>query len=383
MIKVDTLQTLAQHLDFEFNPDVCAVSKPNWASRYPRAAIAEVGETRYADFVVEPHKRPSYSPDRVSGVVEENLDWQEEQEWANEAEPDDAHDKTLHGLIEDRKGYIALYSEYNALDNLYSFELVNGANGANAVHQLLGRTPSVDIPEYVTSKANLNPSGIFTAGQITENIAEMKMLVPNVNDFYFTRHDLGTGGFYHGPSWPNTTPVIYRHLSKVAQDVVKENGGRIHCTEAVAGGDARPQEVVVIAKALDDLIARVKPSIDALAVAELRIRDGRYDTVSDAEIAHKLLWSAFGRARTSQSRIGKNLLAVTPETPDSERDRRGYWIGMQLEAGVIDTRLALHEVRPHPEATDAQTLRALNILHILKTEYDRRFADNKDQLLVA
>lgn len=374
-----TLEILAEHLDFQFDPAVCATSTPNLSVRYPNIAIAELGDMRYAKLSFDRYGMPPYDETRKSGVVQvENRDdltpdwWDEEEDGPYVPDPDSKHDKSLHGLFDDREGEMVLYDDHGFGSGLYGFRTVNGSGGMNNLHQLLGRSPGVDIPRFTTCK---DEDGHRTAGQITEAIANMEIVVPAVSDFWMAEHDLGAEGGTHGPSWPHTHPHIYKHLSHRAQDIIDQDGDRIHSTED------RSPEVVVIAKALDKLIFRLRPVIEDLAVTELRIRDGRYSTFGDTEIINGLMKAAFKRCRKQQGNVASGLLLVNSDASESERYRRGYWAGMQLMEGVIDTRLALHEGRPHPEATDEQTARAMDILGALKKELERRFSQNREHLI--
>lgn len=386
MIEVNRLQALAQHLDFEFDPATCQISSPKPYGRFNTTAISEVDDLRYAEFSEEVYKKPSYQRDPVDGIVAEDLDEKYPSEFDDEViepKPDDGYDQSLNGLLEQRKGYIAFYWPSNRMvEKVYKFYTTNGPGGANKMHQALGRVPGVDIPAFEASDIDQKRGGVFTAGHITEAIADMKMFTTGVDDFYFTQHDLGVRDTGHGPSWPHTLPAVYRQLSRVAQETVEQYGERIHYT---GGPEAlnRPPVVVAIAKALDHLIDRLKPTIDDLAIMELRIRDGRYASISDTDIAAGLLKRAFEYSSHAQAHTAINLMVTSPEALQGERYRRGYWIGLQQIGGVVDTRLALHEVQPHPEASPAHTTRALNVLNIVKRELDRRFNENKDQLLSA
>ncbi len=379
MIDTQKLQSLAQHLDFEFNPEGCVVSQNHPFARHDFTAISEVGDRRYAEFRQEHYKRPAYKQNPVSGILEEDLHDYEDPDWYERIDdPDKDHDQTLHGLIEDQEGYVAFYHD-RWFDSLYRFRLVNGPNGANNIHQQLGRLVGIDIPKVVPGEPRDNGSQIFTAGQITEAMADMKLLAPNIDQFGLVRHDLGADEGSHGPSWPHTHPAIYRHLSRVAQDVIAEHGDRIH--DVVDKQDNRPPEVIEIATALDQLIGRLTPHIASLAVMELRVRDGRYNETPDSDIARGLLDEAFKVATYRQLYTATRLLAVPADFSVSQRSQRGHWVGVQQAVGVVDTRLALHQVQPHPEATDSKTQRTLNILNLLKVKLDKKLARNKDHIL--
>lgn len=377
MIEIDKVQQLTPHLNFEFDPAVCQFYQSSPHARYPGAVISEVDDLRYVRFVEERFTRPSYQPDPVDGIVQEYLD-----DPSPMAPNRPRHDQTLHGLVAEQRGHIALYSPDRFFESIHQFELINGPGGANNVHKVLGRTPGIDIPKFESSNASHDLGGVFTAGQITEAIADMKILAPSVSSYNIARHDLSSEGAGHGTSWPNALPVVYRNLSQTAQNAVEQYGDRIHlrATDDITN---RPPVVVAIAKALDLLVSYLNPSMDALATMENNIRNGLYDKLSDIDIARGLLAQSIKQSRDWQTHRATHFLAVSPDAPESERYRRGYWLGLQMDTGVIEARQALHEVRPHPEATDAQTLRALNVLNILKVELDRRLNEKKDHLLVA
>lgn len=366
---IETLQALSHHIDFEFDPAVCEVSEPApYPRRYTYTRISEVGYNRFAEFMLDPYDRPPYARDAVDGALPELPD--DDPEF--EPKPDDARDKTLHGLLNERRGRIALYKDWGP-GALYEFQIVNGPGGVNIGHETLGKTPGVDVPTFVPGASKSR------AGEITEAIADMKIRTPGVNDFFMVTHDLGSITGYHGPSWPHTHPAAYRQLSRAAQDVIDTYGDQIH--DVTDKTDNRPGEVITIAKTMDGLMGRLESHIDSLSIAELRIRDGRYEDVSDQEIAIGLLRRAFTISRRQQPWTASEFLAVDPSEPEHRRYQTGYWIGMQLAAGVFETRLALHQARPHPEATDAQTSRTLGVLSSVTNEINRRLADNSEYTL--
>jgi hypothetical protein len=377
MIRAETLQTLAGHLDFEFDPTVCDISGKKFWEHNPGTTISEVGDVRYVEFRHERYKRPPFQADPHSGVITEDLGTKHYCAWedAIKPDPDQGRDTSMHGLLEERQGYIALYDTYQGLDGVYKFETINGPGGANNLANAVGRNPGQDIPLCVKSDRD---NGKNRPGQIIVALADMEMVIPNVNDFYTTTHDLGTKGGGHGLSWPNTHPAVFKHLSQRSADAIEMHGETIHYENP-----ERPTVVNDIADALEQLVFILEPTMDMLTKTELRIRDERYKDKPDEEIAVLLLKSGIAKARAEQAYVSKRLLVVPPNATDRERNRRGYWTGMQLFAGVVETRLALNEARPHPDATNTQTLRALNILQMLKTESDRRLLENREHLIGA
>ncbi|MDB5176208.1 MAG: hypothetical protein JWM81_1066 [Candidatus Saccharibacteria bacterium] len=367
------LQTLAQHIGFEFDPATCAVDV-SVDYRYRNVVLTETGGTRYAE-LSETDTQIPYVSDPADGIVDERVFTSRYDDWdPSELDPDEAHDKSLHGLIEERDGYVALYRPRSkSLDCLHKFTIINGPEGANNLHRLLGRKPGIDIP---TVTVGGNATDQSTAGQITEAIADMKILTPGPNYFYLAAHDLGFEGGGHGPSWPNTPASVYCHLSRVAQDAVDTYGDQIHYSTEEEKAN-RPHVIIAIAKALDNLIFRLRPAMQSFATMELRVRDGRYNELSNQDIAMSLVQAAVKQSADRQHYLADTLLAVPQGAGESERYRRGYFIGLQMVSEVAGTRLALHEVRPHPEASLHHTRRALDIISAVKLDIDERIANNR------
>lgn len=383
----ETLGVLTEHLDFEFDPTICSVSSRDYGftPRFQSIVVSEVGERRYVEFAEERYNFPPYAGNLVDGVIDHELsDELDNKRWNNDdfapkPDPDVGRDRTLHGLLNESTGHIALHTTLGVVGNLYRFHTVNGSGGVNKMSQTLGRTPGIDIPTFVPRR---DKKGVNTAGEVTEAIADMKIFVPGADDFYMLKHDLGSYNGSHGPSWPHTPSAAYRQLSRVAQDVVEKHGAQIHSANAKERAN-RPPAVAMISSTLDSLINRLGPTIDSLTTMEIRVRDKRYDEVDDMDIAAAILHRAYSTARRWQHRTAYDFFALERGVSRRENYRKGYWIGMQLVAGAVETRLALHEVRPHPEATDGQTTRTQKILNSVKKEINRRMDDNRDCLLAA
>ncbi len=376
-INLDTQVRVAEHLGFEFDPSTCETRDHNGNTFYASACLSETGGRRYAGLLREPYAR-YYDPLKADGIMTEAMltnaygllrardDFLFETDEPVAPDPDELKDMSLHGLIEAREGHLILHDDFTRPEIFY-FETTNGPAGANRVHELLGRTPGVDIPKFMPSNYN---NGFFTAGFTTEAMADMAMGAPTLDNLWLARHDLGPGLGNHGTSWPHTAPAIYRQLSRVAQDIVQEHGEQIH-------DDAtRPPETVRLIKTLDEQAQVLNPTITQMSEMELRIRDGRHESVSDRDIAIEALDGIYKAARRRQHVAAAKLMVATADDSESQRNRVGYWIDLQQREGVVATRIALHEVVPHPEASEAQTRRTLSVLHSIRTELNRRLEDN-------
>lgn|GEM_PF-6644668 len=345
--------------------------------------VSEVDDNRYVQFHVPKYQKKlpfRFSGDEkpASGITEKAIDTSayaylddDDDGYIN---PDAGYDELMHGLADERKGDIAVYGDWGR-DELYSFEIIPGPEGINDLHRSLGRVCGTDIPEFVVRDTNPG-SGQHTPGEITEAIAYMRLLAPDVSNFSIAQHDLGYLNFSHGPSWSHTHPRVYDHLSRTAQGIIEEYGERVHDRDDNDRKGMLP-EAIRVARALDRQINRLQPTIRNFSIMEHRIRKGNYDDMTDLEAGYPHLVSSFKRCSYDQVDMPRGLMVELGDDSESTRYRTGYWIGMQLVSGVLQTRLALHEVQPHPEATDAQTSRTLGLLGRIKTEVDRRLEENR------
>lgn len=371
----ETISELTHLLGEEFDPATSTVDFGSGWDRYPTVYLDTVDRTKYIMFQKKEARAP-YDPNPVSGVLPDNFRTWDDPQNDEEYTPDDEVDRTMHGLIESREGYIALYYPKSHISRgVFRFDMINGPEGANTAHAKLGRTPSVDMPRFVIEAVG-KTHNIHTAGQITQQMAEMQMPVTPADDFMMAKHDLGSIGGVHGLYWPHAHPALYKHFERYAQNVVATFGDRIH-----ADYDERPKEAENVPRGMDMLVGFLRMKVDDVALDELRIRDGRYDDVSDDVLIEELIIKGIKRSNYHHIGTSRKLLFLTKQTSEAESKKRGYWTNMQLFAGVVDARIALHEVQPHPEASTQVTSRTLSILRAVKKELDRRFSYVQEFLL--
>lgn len=377
MIERTDLPLLAEKIGMEFDPLQCDAYPFTNFDDTQSWAISDNNNSKYAS-IANASKREI---DRCfyDRVFAEGLDITD---FTNEAEAmvipvsfDGLDDRKLHGLLASTEGYMSLRDVY------LRFSVANGPEGANQISRFLGRTPGVDIPKFETNK-NTGSRGQHTAGQITEAIADMKLLVPTAKNFRMARHDMGDGYDRHGSSWYQTHPAIYRHLSQRAQDLLAQAGAEdfdIH-----AKWTAAHYEAAQIARALDNLESIVYPAEIAFSLAELRIRQ---DVKLPLKIDTSKLSFVVAGVKVTPAWLIKNAMVDLIEMTHSENEKDVakcvYWTAVQITSGILATRMALHEAQPHPLATTAQTRQTLDLFRGIKNELDGQLAENKRYALPA
>lgn len=370
MIASEQLQQLTCELGFKFDPN-CSNIADSSGRGYEGAVVEDVNKNQLLRFTSVNESSRQYM--KSTGYLPHE-DYIQHGLFTVDSDQFDGPDKkSLHGLIEGRNGYIKLDAQQGG--GLYSFDVINSAEGANIVSRVLGRIPGEDIPFF---KINDNPlsDGSSTSGQITEAIADMKILVPGINDFLMAKHDLGPGFANHGYSWPGTHPLVYKYLSRLAADTVQKYGSRLHYSTFGEWLD-RPSMVLKIGHALDSLASLLSRPDELLAMAEHEIRLKNTSCFIARSYPLELLYNIENIIQEESDTVAESLLVAPAGVTVEEKQSRGYWVGVQLVSGLVETRLALHEVHPHPKATDAQTLLTLDVLSNVKKELDGQLANNK------
>lgn len=329
MISKEILEGVSREVGFSYHPELSRVSDVP-QSLYGDAVIEEIDQSRYMRVRLD--ERSRVKNDTPLSFTLETLD----------AEGHDTPDKNMHGNVED-------YLGITVGDVSAKVEIINAPWGANAFHAELGRDVGGDIPEFIEGLRTQDRNSV---GEVIEALANMQVLVPGIDNFEVSAHDLSSGYINHGLQWPHTHPQIYKDLQKRAHDLLATYG------DALADQEFRPADAVELVMALDGLHLWQSPSITRLATAEHGIREDQPKRSELRALADDVVMSLLASAR-----IASGMLYAQRHVEGSERDdAAGYAKSLVMVAGVVAGRIALHETFPHENASRRATSKTLSML---------------------